>query len=321
MTRSSKPVSPITARFAGLSPAALKVLGRSGPGMAEILLSAVPRNVKDSAVKDPGSPINLVSNIAVRDIFIQSIISIHYLFAEIAPALHVPDPKSLEQANVDFVKLAEAYEAYGKEGVEPELILGPVNLSLDYWRKKYSSLGTWQDINDPRSPHKLRQGGDGLWVLEYIERHYHEIIGKYLDCLPGRRIINGGGESLAITGDGLPTGNVVWQAAVIPSGETVRKENASKLSAPYAEKETDMPIGHYLTLQAERLYLKKPPIDKNSSTKLGFVTNAEGENNCWISLGNFGTMNGQVYLHGYEIKARRQNMDKEWGNIRIPVWG
>jgi hypothetical protein len=309
MTQSSKPVSPVTGRFAGLSSAALKVLGHSGARMAERLLSAVPQNVKNAAAENPGSPVNLISNLDVQDIFIRSIALAYYVFAELAPAIQVPNLESLEQADVDFVKLSDAYEAYGKEGLEPELVLGPVNLSLECWKQIYANLGAWQDINDPRSPYKLR---GGLWVLDYIGRRYREIIEKDLHSLPGKRIITTGEESCAITGGGAPTGKVVWQTAVIPAGENIKKGNIFK-------EETGMTIGDYLTIQAERMYLKKSPIDKTSCTKLGIIN--AGENNSWIPLGNFSPVTGQVCLYGYEIKSRRQSSDKEWGNIRIPVWG
>jgi hypothetical protein len=272
------------------------------------------------AAKDPGSPVNLITNLAVRDIFIQSVLSAHYLFAELVPEIHVPDLESLEQAGVDFVKLSEVYEAYGKAGLEPELILAPVNLSLESWKKLYSNLCVWQDINDPRSPNKLQRhpSGGGLWVLEYIENHYKEIIGKDLCSLYGRRIIAGGGASCALSDDDLPADAVVWQAAVIPAGENGMGEKG-------AETDARIPVGCYLTLQAERLYLKKSPIDKNGCTKLGIIKstggNTAGENNSWVYMGNFGAGNGQVNLYGYEIKARKKNADNEWGNVRVPVWG
>jgi hypothetical protein len=211
--------SPITCRFAGLTPAALNVLSHSRTVPAKTLLSIAPGEVKDS--EGSGNPVNCISNPVIRDIFIQALTSIHYLFAETAPEIDVPDPESLKDADVDFVKLAEAYETYEGAGLEPELILAPVNLSLAGWKKLYSNLSVWQDINDPRSPHKLQR--DGLLVPEYIEDHYTEIIGDA----------------------GLPGDKLVWQAAVIPTGET----------------EGRMPIGQYLTLQAERLYLKKSPLE------------------------------------------------------------
>jgi hypothetical protein len=300
-------MSLITLRYAELSPAALKVLSHYGARMAEMLLSAVPQNVKDSAIKNSGSSINFVSNLIIRDLFIQSIASIHYLFAEIAPEINVPALEALEQADVDFVKLAGAYEELEKTGREPELVLGPVNLSLAYWRKIYSNLRAWQDVNDPQSPNKLqrRQGGDGLWVLEYIEHHYDEIIGKDLYSLPGTRIRGNGSEAAAITGEGLQTDEIIWRAAVIPTEDTNKY----------------IPIGQYLTLQAERFFLRKNPVDLDGYTKLGILSHTAGEKAHWISQGNFGPVNGQVYLFGYETGTGGQNSDKEWGNVRIPVWG
>jgi hypothetical protein len=206
--------------------------------MAKITRLMAPLNVKDSA---DDSPLNCVSDLIIRDIFIQSITSIRYLFAETAPEIHVPDLESLKDGGVDFMKLSEAYEAYEEAGLEPEFILSPVNLSPAGWKKIYSNLSVWQDINDPRSPNKLQPNG-GLWPPDSIGDHYNESIRDDLRSLSGRRILSEGGE--AIGDDGLPTNTVVWQTALIQAGGT-----------------KNMPIGQYLTLQAERLYQKRPPIE------------------------------------------------------------
>jgi hypothetical protein len=243
----------ITGRFAGLSPAAQKVLG-----MAKIALPAVPRNEPAfGGANAASSDDNFITNPITRDAFIQSLTTVHYLFAETAPEIHVPGLESLKDAGVDFMKLSQVFEAYEEAGPAPEFILAPVNLSLAGWKKLYSNLSVWQDINDPRSPNKLqRSNGGGLWVLEYIENHYNEIIRKDLCSLSGGEprpsvsaIITKGGETGAISDDGLPTGDIVWQAAVIPSVENGKGETG-----------VETPIGLYLTFQAERFYLKKSPI-------------------------------------------------------------
>jgi hypothetical protein len=283
--------------------------------MAEMLLSSVPREVRDAVIRNSGSSINFITNVEIRDAFIRSITRTRHLFAEIAPDIQVPDMDDLEQAEVDFVKLSRVWEALEKGKLEPELVLGPVNLSLTSWRKIYSSLRAWQDINDPQSPSKLQrqQGGDGLWVLEYIEYHYEKIIGDDLRSREGARIpMKGGG---AVSGDG----EAIWRIAVIPGADT-GGNSLTGYSLEMIPPEGHVPIGHYLTLQAGRIFLKKNPVDLAGYTKLGVQHKAAGEKAAWIPQGNFGPTNGQVYLFGNEVAVSR-NPGAGGTGSRVPVWG
>lgn len=313
--------SPITARFGELSPGARDTLSHSGESMARLLLSAVPQSLKDAAAGESGASMHRISNSAIKDMFTRSIAEVRYLFAEIAPSIHAPDLRALEESGMDFVKLAGAYERYEQNRLDPELVLGPVNVNLESWRKMYSNLRAWQDVNDPQSSWKLRKqvGGDGLWTLEYIERHYDAIIAADLASLSGTCVTVENGEASSVSRNGNHTAESVWKLAVIPTADRSGESSVVYLAEKNDGGYIHTPIGLYLTIQAARIFRRKKPLDLEGCTRLGTVMRAAGDGDAFIPQGNFGPINGQVYLFGYE--TQNQDQGGAWGNARLPVWG
>jgi hypothetical protein len=241
-------------------------------------------------------------------VFLAAIESTGDLFAALTPDTPAPDTRALEQADVDFVKMAQAYGEWDEAGLEPELVLGPVNAGLEFWRKLYSALRAWQDANDPQSRNRLQShpGGDGLWILESVERRYGEILDGELRALPGTRIGPAPGGLSGRSG-------LIWKIAVLPAAD---KPPGSAGGTGAGEDRNHPAIGLYFTLQARRIFRKKTPVDTDGFTRLGVLLRFPGERGAFVPRGNFGPVNGQVYLYGYETQDGGDS-----SGARPPVWG
>lgn len=242
--------------------------------------------------------------------------------AQKVTAFTVPELAEFTQAGVDFGALQTGHEAYETAGMKPELVLFPVNLSLDTWKEIYSELRKLQDLEHPDSDYKLldQSDGDGLYVWDIVADNWESLNQQAINSDTGR-IVNGPGE-------------VLWKAVVVPTAsreegglavntsfdlstnsETfqtqVRTVGATALSAA----NTHMPIGAYLTLQGAHVLKDTPLLDKDTWT-WNAGTFKDSNNNLRAPAARWLPVVGRVSVYRVSVVS-----SVDYIGVRLPVWG
>ena len=242
------------------------------------------------------------------------------LFNEILPDsdLMAPELSDFVKAGVEFSRLQESFEAMEVAGFKPELILAPIDLTLESWKTIYASLRQWQDQNHPNSDFKLKSqsDGDGLYVYSGVANAWDDLARHAAEATPGARVEG-------------PLG-ITWKALVVPTASKAEgglivntshdlNEGRDKLrlqiggeAQTITPEAAHMPIGAYLTLQAEHVYRDEPLLDSDTWTwNAGtFDSGSRAPASYWRSG------NGQVDVN-YDLVG---SSDDRIG-ARLPVWG
>ena len=251
------------------------------------------------------------------------------LFAQLLPSVEVPELAELRAAGIDFERLETGFEAYEAAGMEPMLVIAPVNLPLDKWRDMYTNLQAWQEAAYPEPPQgtadplqgrrlKRQTDGNGLYINPNIEPVWDDLNQQAVDQTPGASFTGSDG--------------IVWKALVVPAASredgglavntshdlSTRNLDAQLNALGLApnqvnQQDAHMPIGTYLTLQAERFASSGSPIDSNTWT--------------W-NAGTF-TSGGlrapaSVWGPGYGLVYVDHDVVDDSGDFvgaRLPVWG
>jgi len=231
----------------------------------------------------------------------------------------VPELGEFASAGVEFARLKDSYEAMEAAGLRPEFILAPVNLHLQVWQDIYSGLREWQDQNRPSSAFRLKNqsDGDGLWVNDAVKNNWLSLSDQAFNT-PG---------ATTMGSDGV----VAWKALVVPAASkaegglavnTSYDLSAATLDAQAATIGVDpssltpenahMPIGAYLTLQAEHILQDEPLLDSDTWTwNAGtYDSGSRAPASGWDSD------RGQVYVYYVVVGG-----SDDYVGARLPVWG
>lgn len=255
-------------------------------GTAE-LLAQMKRNQDAAAPQDQPTQPDILGAVAARagaevvgtswELAQQVHATTTRLFGEMLPPenqLRVPELSELTQAGVDFEQLRSGYESLEAAGLGPELVIAPVDLPMDSWESVFSHLRQWQEgahpppaqgQADPLAGRRLKNqtDGDGLWISPVVKPHWDSLNEQAVSNTPGHNAVIGG---------------VTWKVLVVPSGNLATSTShnlatsnieaqaqAAGLTDP-TPKNVHMPIGAYLTVQANHFLEEKEPLDKSTWT-------------------------------------------------------
>ena len=254
---------------------------------------------------------------------------VHETFAQFLPGVEVPELAELRAAGIDFERLETGFEAYEAAGMEPMLVIAPVNLPLDKWRDMYTNLQAWQEAAYPEPPQgtadplqgrrlKRQTDGNGLYINPNIEPVWDDLNQQAVDQTPGASFTGSDG--------------IVWKALVVPAASredgglavntshdlSTRNLDAQLNALGLApnqvnQQDAHMPIGTYLTLQAERFASSGSPIDSNTWTWNAGTFTSGG------SLAPASRWNpdvGQVDVSPGDVVVSVDSLGS-----RVPVWG
>lgn len=247
------------------------------------------------------------------------------LYSEMAPGAEAPDMRDFIEAGVDFAKLQAGYEAYEAEGMKPELIFAPINTGIDFWKRLYGSLRTWQDTHPPtdaRCKLQKQDDGDGLYVAAVVANNWDPL---------NTMVVN----SSSMGKTTRATGNIAWKALVVPtasadegglavntsfdittySDEFVRQAATASKQVPPNGADSHMPVGAYLMMEAMHIYKDMPLMEDYMWTwNAGTFKDAQDRLRAPASRwrpggGRVGVGRGRVDDSGDSI------------GVRLPVWG
>lgn len=242
------------------------------------------------------------------------------LFAEIIPALHVPELGDFIESGVDFSKLQAGYEAYAQAGIAPELVFAPVDLPLLIWVGAYGKLREWQDANNAGSSFRLqaRTDGDGLYVAPPVADAWAELTGQAVLDTPGTSTIDSGRHWKALV---VPTASREQQGLAVNTSYDLGKTGAdlnaqsSVLGVTQVSPvESHMPIGTYLAVQAGHILENKPLLDSNTWTWNAGTFEHENRTKAPASYWHSG--GGQVFVIFDRVGYSAGDI-----GARLPVWG
>lgn len=249
------------------------------------------------------------------------------LFAQLLPSVEVPELAELRAAGINFERLETGFEAYEAAGMEPMLVIAPVNLPLDRWRDMYANLQAWQTATypqqggtDPLQGRRLqnRTDGNGLYINPTVEPHWDPLNQQAVDQTPGASFTSSDG--------------TVWKAVVIPAAS--REDGGLAVNTSYDlstqnidaqvnalglttdqinQQNAHMPVGTYLTLQAQRFTEDKAPLDSNTWT---WNAGTFDSNGLQAPASFWFPGDGQVVV-GFDVVV--DSVD-DFG-ARLPVWG
>jgi len=250
-------------------------------------------------------------------------------FAQFLPSVEVPELAELKAAGIDFERLETGFEAYEAAGMEPKLVIAPVNLPLDRWRDMYANLQAWQSATYPEPPQgsvdpiqgrrlKAQSDGNGLYINPTVEPHWDTLNQQAADNTPGASFTGADG--------------IVWKAVVVPAasredgGLAVNTSydlstqnldaqlNALGISADQINPQNaHMPIGTYLTLQAQQFTESDAPLDSNTWTWNAGTFNSsdlQAPASGWLPDG------GRVFVGCSGVDYSADGI-----GARLPVWG
>ena len=249
------------------------------------------------------------------------------LFAQLLPSVEVPELAELRAAGINFERLETGFEAYEAAGMEPMLVIAPVNLPLDRWRDMYANLQAWQTATypqqggtDPLQGRRLqnRTDGNGLYINPTVEPHWDPLNQQAVDQTPGASFTGSDG--------------TVWKAVVVPAAS--REDGGLAVNTSHdlstrnldnqlhalglapnqvTQQDAHMPVGTYLILQAQRFTEDKAPLDSNTWT---WNAGTFDSNGLQAPASRWSPVIGLVRV-GYVV------VDYSVGGLgaRLPVWG
>lgn len=238
-------------------------------------------------------------------------------------AVVIPDLGEFVKAGVDFARLRSGFEGYKAAGMQPELVLAPINLPLETWYQTYSHLRQWQDQQHPDSACRLQKqsDGDGLYVCDSIANAWNDLNHQAVTQTPGTTVVARDG--------------TIWKALVVPTASredggltvnvshdlnTGRNNLATQAEATnglvpetsITETNAHMPIQTYLTLQASHILEDTPLLDSNTHTWAAGHFDYGGRSPAVDWDSGF----GQVYVNNVGVGRAGDGI-----GVRLPVWG
>ena len=245
------------------------------------------------------------------------------IFAQLLPSVEVPELAELRAAGINFERLETGFEAYEAAGMEPMLVIAPVNLPLDRWRDMYANLQAWQTATypqqggtDPLQGRRLQN--NGLYINPTVEPHWDPLNQQAVDQTPGASFTSSDG--------------TVWKAVVVPaasredgglavntSHDLSTRNLDNQLNAlglapnQVTQQDAHMPVGTYLTLQAQRFTEDKAPLDSNTWT---WNAGTFDSNGLRAPASHWGPDLGRVRVYFGDVDGS----DVIFG-ARLPVWG
>lgn len=224
--------------------------------------SAATRFLESLGTTTPGDRLDSVTNPDTRELFKQDLAIYRHIFGGIG--INMPTPAELEQADIDFGRLAELKETRPNHA----LVVAPLAMSLEKTGKLISEV-----THNPYLQEKCTTAGinsNELGVVYAVIESWDQIV---RDTAANWR--------LPATND-----DNKWTAFLMPCGDEPEHLNIS-----YAEmkrqNETTMPLIGYITYQMHRIYQDKQPIDSDTySLAAGeFIHNERNEDAvptvCW----------------------------------------
>ena len=231
------------------------------------------------------------------------------LFAASNGSLIVPELGSAWFADINWGHVQGGFDVYNELNMQPELVISPEGMSLDFWQNVYSQLRLWQDNTQPQASHRLQNlsDGDGLYVNAEVAANWDKLV--------------------KVSSGDIPN----WKVSVVPSTPKAPALNISHedltnrysniqddvlinilRSLPGSTAQPHMSIDSYLTLQAARLQSGDEPID----TKIGDTyfwswlngTFTNSENNLVAPYGGWGPDGGRVRLGWCGVGYRFGNL-------------
>lgn len=203
------------------------------------------------------------------------------LYYETIPGLVVPELRDFTEVGVDFSKLEVAFGRYEQAGMQPELLVAPVNLSMEQWGQGYSKLRQRQEQQYPVPPEgqsdplqgrrlKSPDNGDGLWVSDIVTTNWAMLNQQAVETTPGHNVT---------TPDGT-----VWKTLIVPtapaaagglavntSHDLTTKNITQQINALQITEDmctpnnVHMPLGTCLGMQAHRAFRDLPFVDNEDS--------------------------------------------------------
>jgi hypothetical protein len=289
-------------------------------GMASAVAVAMASNEATGKTPDmsDGDVLNQIDNTKIRENFEQSYFNLVKTFQTISPDLRIPELSELDSVNWEH--LANAASRLENADVPYELVIAPIDLSIDEWNDAYSNLHQWQDINDPDAPDSRRlqdwSDGDGLYWSDMAKKYYDGWLEYTLDKTPGAKI---------------RVDDHVWQATIVPAGidrdswvtniqhtldnqhDVPAFKTLSDIVDPdltYDETSAHMPIGTYLAMQAKRIYNKQEALGQDTYTWLAGVGGSRAPNAGWRPS------SGRVYVYGGDVGDSLRSL-----GARLLAWG
>jgi len=271
-----------------------EALAAAGADLGALAAATALRHEQAGRLAQPvAEGLDGIENPAVRDSFEQTWDQAEQLFERIS--LVPPDPEQFETAGVDFARLANEYERMKDEGLEPEIVIAPQNLSLEDAKRLYAHLT--DDTAIPNNPLKQQSDGNGLWVNDDVAAAWNTLVStapRDTDGIePPHHLDNGG---------------YAWTIRLIPGTDKPTDTNVD-----HATNDAVHPtMSEYLTLQATRIQTGRPPVDGSTYT---WLNGTFGDGNGQAPRGRWDSGDGQVRVGWGGVGNRHDVLGS-----RLPVW-
>lgn len=273
-----------------------EALAAAGADLGALAAAEALRN-RQSGKADlpPGDGLDTIASPDTRQSFETAFDTTSAVYDHIS--LTVPSPEQLAESGVDFARLSSEYERMTDEGLQPEIVIAPQNLSLDNAKALYSALR--QNSAIPNNPLKRQDDGDGLWVSDDVASVWNALVSDEANQpqLPD-------GTKPPFYLDGL---RHAWMIRLIPGTDRPTDTNVDHTTNDAVHPT----IAEYLTLQATRIQSGETPVDSNTYTWLNgtFEDNGLAPDGLWFSD------RGQVVVSWYYVDYRSDRLGS-----RLPVW-
>ena len=205
--------------------------------------------------------------------------------------LELPSPEQFSGAGVDFAHLGAEFERMEDEGLQPKIIATVHGLGASVWRTLYENLQNDSIVNRDGT---IKNGG--LYIDSTVAENWNK-----LDQVPPTVL------GVPYTGTNTHTAHAAWTIRLVPGTDRPTNTNVDHA----VNNGTHPTITEYLTLQANCLQERRPPIDSNTWTWLnGTFGNGQAPLGAWLSD------YGQVRVYWSYVDYRYAALGS-----RLPVWG
>ena len=271
-----------------------EALAAAGADLGALAAATALHHEQTGRLEQPKTEgLDSIENPAVRDSFEQTWDQVEHLFERIS--LLPPDPEQFDAAGVNFAHLAAEYERMEDEGLAPEIVIAPQNLSLEEAKRLYADLS--DDTTIPNNPLQRQSDGNGLYINDSVADAWDALVSSAPQSADGTEPPHH-----------LDSGGYAWTIRLIPD-----TTEPTDTDVDHTTNDAIHPtMSEYLTLQATSIQAGRTPIDGSTYT--------------WLN-GTFGDSNGRA-PDGYWDSGRGQ-VSVVWRGVgyrdgdlgsRLPVW-
>lgn len=227
----------------------------AGADLGALAAAVAAGNVRAGIVASPeAAGLDTITSPDTRATFEKTFDDTTRLFERIGVSAPAPEELVAGSSNergdkIDLTWLANEYERMSDEGLKPELVLAPQNMTLDQIKDLYDNLT--RDSSILHNPLKKQSDGNGLYVDEKITDNWNS--------LTTNPVLRPNGTQVPYYTN---TQGIAWTLRIVPGTPQPTKVSISHESYT-ADPDTPSlsSITEYLTLQATHIQNGESPID------------------------------------------------------------